>query len=441
MTFRLVSAALAAVLAVATARGENWPQWRGPRGDSTSTETDLPLAWTSESGIAWIAPLPGWGGSTPAIWDDAIFVTSHDDERDEPGKLLLLRLDKKTGKIVWTRQVGTGVAVRDAEKRSKQKFHQLQNLASPSPVTDGQHVVVHFGNGLLAAYDFDGRELWKRNLQDDYGAYTIWWGHANSPVLYPRPGEQSPLVISVCMQDSLADRQEQPVESYLVAHDVATGREIWKTPRMTDARAEECDAYTTPVLRQVGDRHELIVMGGNQVDAYDPATGKQIWFLPKLVGGRTVTGPTVGEEMVYVTRGMRGPLLAVELGKKTSGELTHRDIGWQQREGTPDTCCPVLAGNLLVMVSDNGVARCLDAHNGKLYWTARVKGGYKASPLYADGRFYFLNTSGLCTVVAASRKYDKLTENQVGDQTLASPAVSQGHIYLRGKKALYAIGR
>ena len=172
------------------------------------------------SGIVWQCPLPKWGNSTPAIWGNAIFVTTQVDDE----KLLLLKINKKSGQIEWTRQVGAE-AVRTQPSQGKPAssggtsvFHESHNLASPSPVTDGQLVVVHFGNGDLAAYDFDGNQLWHRNLQKDYGDYTIWWGHANSPVLYEN------LVISICMQDSCADLPGKPSPSYVVAHDMRTGR-------------------------------------------------------------------------------------------------------------------------------------------------------------------------------------------------------------------------
>ena len=170
---------------------------------------------------------------------------------------------------------------------SSSAFTRCTISRRPSPVTNGKVVVVHFGNGDLAAYDFNGGQLWKRNLQADYGPYTIWYGHANSPVIF------DDLVISICLQDSLADLQDEPAESYLVAHDLATGRQRWKTPRMTGAPAEEADAYTTPLLVNVDGQPQLVVMGGNQLDAYDPRTGKQLWFLPGLTGGRTVASPTV----------------------------------------------------------------------------------------------------------------------------------------------------
>lgn len=410
-------------------RAENWPQWRGPTGDSVSTETELPVAWDEQRSVIWKRALPEWGDSTPAIWGDAIFVTSH--TRDD--KLLLSRIHKTTGEIVWTREVGRGSAPREAEKRSTQKFHELHNLASPSPVTDGQRVIVHFGNGLLAAYDFVGEQLWRRNLQDDYGPYSIWYGHANSPVLHGNA------VISVCMQDSLADLLAKPVESYIVAHDVRDGHEKWKQPRMTGAKAEQADAYTTPLVIKLRDSWQVVTMGGNVLDGRDPLSGKELWRMDELFGGRTATGPTFSHDMIFCTRGLRGPLVAIKLGRV--GKLDRRDIAWTYDQGTPDTCCPVAWDTLLFTVTDDGIARCFDLFTGHLKWKQRLAGQYKASPLAAEGRIYFMNTQGLCTVVAASPKFDKLTQNQLDDETLASPCTSDGHLFIRGKKSLYCLSR
>jgi outer membrane protein assembly factor BamB len=405
----------------------DWPQWRGPEGNSVSSETNLPLIWSESQNIRWRTELPPWGNSTPAIWRDAIFLTTH----EEPA-LEAIKLNKQNGQIEWTRQIGEGTSKREGEKR-EQKFHRLHNMASPSPVTDGEIVIFHFGSGDLAALDYDGKILWQRNLEKDYGAYTIWWGHANSPVLY------KDLVISVCMQDSLLGLAEQPSPSYLVAHNKRTGREVWKSQRMTRADAEQCDSYTTPLLRPTPTRLELVVMGGNQLDAYDPATGKQLWFLPGLIGGRTITGPTFFNEFVYATQGQKGPLVAVKA--TGNGELPRRAIEWKHEQGTPDSCTPVVTSGLLFMIADNGVARCLDAYTGHMKWEKRMPGDYKASPLAAEGRIYFLNTRGLCTVVSASARFEKLAENQLEDDTLASPAASDGCLYLRGHKALYCIGK
>jgi outer membrane protein assembly factor BamB len=410
------------------ARADNWPQWRGPQGSGVSKESQLPLVWNEKRGVLWKATLPGTGASTPAIWEDAVFVTSDDDK----GRLLLQRIDRTSGDTLWTQVVGEGQAVRTAPPRSKQKFHPLHNLASPSPVTDGKRVVAHFGNGDLACYDFAGVQIWKRNLQKDYGDYTIWWGHANSPVVIGNA------VISVCMQDSLEDVQASPVESYIVAHDLRDGHERWKTTRKTSAQAEAGDAYTTPVVVEFEGKRQVIVSGGNQIDAYDPITGKQLWYFSGLNGGRTVTGPTHEDGLVFATAGMKNELVALSLGK--TGQLNHRDVLWRLGQGTPDTCTPVAWNRLLFMVTDDGIARCCDALTGQFKWRGRLKGEYKASPIAAGGRIYFLNTTGLCTIVSATPKYDRIIENQLDDETIASPVISDGKIFIRGKKVLYCIG-
>jgi outer membrane protein assembly factor BamB len=420
---------LIGLLSAAPALAGNWPQWRGSTGDSVSTETGLPLEWSETRGVLWKCPLPGEGDSTPAVWGDAVFVTCQKGD-----DLLLLRINKADGKIVWERTVGSGKVVRKPERpRGEQKFHELQNLASPSPVTDGRRVFAHFGNGDLAAYDFQGKRLWRRNMQDDNGRYTIWWGHANSPVLY------KDLVITVCMQDSLGDLQEKAVDSYVIAHDQKTGEPRWKTLRNTRATAEECDAYTTPIFREAGGKVEMIVMGGRQLDAYDPATGKRLWYLPIPIGNRTITGPTLANGMVYATCGMRKDLVAVKPGG--SGELPASAIAWRTTDTTPDSPCPVVWKGLLFFVSDNGWAQCRDAKTGEVKWKERLSDDFKASPLAAVGRIYFMSTDGRCRVVAAAAKFEKLADNRLDDAIIASPAVADGKLYLRGKKALYCVGK
>ena len=431
--FVVLAGGLLAILsppAAEISRAGQWPQWRGPSGDSVSRETALPVKWNVDRGNVRRTPLPEWGDSTPAIWNDAIFVTTQSGN-----KLLLLKFDKRTGALRWTRTVGEGTTTRKVPGGGKRtaKFHRLQNLASPSPVTDGERVIVHFGNGDLASYTFDGTREWKRNLADDYGPYTIWWGHANSPTLY------GDFVISVCMQDSMEGDWKKLSPSYLVAHNKRTGRVVWKTMRMTGGDAEQCDSYTTPLLVKTEGRTELIVMGGNQLDAYNPRTGSRLWKLPGLVGGRTITGPTVGNGMVFATIGMKGPLNAVRLIGPTERAVA-RDIDWKQTRSTPDTCCPVVWKGLLFFVSDNGVATCLEARSGRLHWRKRLAGrNYKASPLAADGRIYFLSRSGICTVITAASEFHIQAENRIDDEFLASPAVSDGQLYLRGRKALYTI--
>ena len=434
-TLAVVVASFLATPAIA----ENWPQWRGPDGNGISRDANLPVQWSSTAGLVWTTAIPAWGCSTPVIWDNALFLTS----QTEDGALLALRLDTADGRIVWTREVGRADTVREAEKRSVQKFHRLHNNASPSAVTDGKTVVFHFGNGDLAAYDFDGQQLWKRNLQDDHGPYSIWWGHANSPVLH---GDS---VISVCMQDTLAGTAAtKQALSYLTAHDLATGKPRWMTPRETGAEAEQCDSYTTPIFHVSGGQLEMIIMGGNQLDAYDPATGKQRWFLPGLVGGRTITGAVVDGDRVFATRGQRGELLGVDVGtgrtsaasQSTDRRLPEDAVLFRHKEATPDSCTPVVVDGRVYTVSDQGIAQCLEAATGKPLWKERIPGDYKASPLAAPGRVYFLNTSGLTTVVAVGDEFKKIAENTLEDETLASPAASAGRLYIRGHDRLYCIG-
>ena len=185
-------------------------------------------------------------------------------------------------------------------------------------------------------------------------------------------------------------------------------------------------------------------MGGNQLDAYDPRTGRQLWFLPELVGGRTITSPTVSDDLLFATRGKRGPLFAfplpVTLAPTTTCRCERRDMLWSDSQGTPDSCTPVAHSLLLFTVTDEGIARCFDTKSGKLKWKQRLAGEYKASPVVVEGRVLFLSTSGICTIVSAASRFDKLAENQLDDQMLASPAIAHEHIYLRGRKALYCVG-
>jgi outer membrane protein assembly factor BamB len=421
----------------------DWPQWRG-NGTGVSADKGVPILWHEERSIVWKCPLPERGTSSPVISGDSVFVTTHTDE----DKLLLLRIDKKSGQVVWAQEVGRGTAEREGPKRHPMKVHKFYSPASPSPATDGTVVVAHFGNGDLAAFDFHGQRLWKRNLQDDHGGYTSWYGHADSPVVI------GDLVISVCMQDSLSDLRAEPIESYLVAHDLRSGDVRWRVTRNTKAEKEECDAYTTPLACTLGGVKQVVVMGANQLDAYDPETGRQLWLLPGLVGGRTVASPTVAGEMIFATRGLRGPLIAVklhrsELSTRQSRDsqgpaplvMNFRDLAWSYSEGSPDSCSPLVWNELLFTITDDGIARCFDAASGNLKWKERLKGQYKASPVAAEGRLFFLNLDGLCTVVSASPRFDKLAENKLNDTTIASPAISDGRIYIRGSKTLYCIGR
>jgi outer membrane protein assembly factor BamB len=421
---------------------EDWPNWRGPRQNGTSAESVVPLHWEWTEGdedadgtsrnVVWRTELPEFGNGTPIFWEEAIFLTA----QNEDGKLLLMRLERESGELVWTREVGEGDIPRndDVDGRGRQKFHNEQNLASSSAVTDGQVVAVHFGNGDTAVYGFDGNRLWKRNMQEEHAPYSIWWGHANSPVLC------EDLVILVSMQDSCEDLQATPVESYVAAYDKTTGALRWKTSRMTDADAEHCDSYTTPLLRYVGGRMELILMGGEVLDAYNPATGERLWFLENVNGNRVITGPAIVGDRIYLTHGMRGPTIGLQIPANSSGELDWDDVLlWVAEGNTPDSPCPAVDDGLVYTVSDRGIAKCIDAETGEPYWEERLQGAHRSSPLVVADRVYFLNMEGNATVVKAGPEFELLAENKIDDRTLATPIASEGRLYIRGWKSLICI--
>lgn len=201
---------------------------------------------------------------------------------------------------------------------------------------------------------------------------------------------------------------------------------------------EEADAYTTPLLCTIGGHRELIVMGGNQLDAYEPSTGKQIWYLPGIVGGRTVTGPTIGDGLIFATRGKTAPLLAVK--PAGTGRLENGSIVWEHDKGTPDSSSLIYHDGLVFWVTDSGLANCVAADTGKSQWSERLgEGNFKASPIVAGGRIYFVSLDGRCVLVAAAAKFEKLAENTIRAKTIASPAAANGRLYLRGRKTLYCI--
>jgi outer membrane protein assembly factor BamB len=405
----------------AVAPDDVWPQWRGPTGDSIAAGRGLPTHWSKTEGVVWKVALPGWGTSTPALWQDAIFVTTQEDDR-----LLLLRVDRRTGKVVWQREVGRGTPRRTGPL-GHGRFHEEHNMASPSPVTDGRHVWVHFGNGELACYDFAGTKVWSLNLTQRYGSYTIWWGHANSPCL------AGDVLVSVCIQDP-----KDGGRSYVVAHDKETGKERWLAPRTTGATSEPADSYTTPILHRHDGRSEVIVFGGNVLDAYDPATGKRLWHCGVFTGNRVISGPTLAGDTVYAVQGMRGPLFAVRAGG--AGDVTATHVRWKYKGGTPDAASPLVTRGLVFLATNPGLAVCLDAATGAELWKERLGEAFRASPLVAGGKVYFFSKEGTATVVEAARELRVVARAELGEDIVASPAAAGGDLFIRTKGHLYRIG-
>jgi outer membrane protein assembly factor BamB len=398
-----------------------WPQWRGPTHDSVSASARLPMHWSSTENVVWKTPLPGKGNSSLAIWKDALFVTTHDQDR-----LLLLRIDRATGKIVWQREVGKGTPLTKGPP-GPNRFHDENTMASPSPVTDGKHVWVHFGTGHFACYDFTGESVWAINLTDRFGLYTIWWGHANTPCLV------GDMLVSVCMQDPKGGGK-----SYVVAHDKLTGKEKWAVMRDTGATSEPADAYTTPVLFAKPGRTEVIIFGGLVLDAYDPATGKQLWQSRNFKGNRVISSPTVAGDTVYAIEGMKGSVVAVRAGGE--GDVSATNVRWKYSGPTPDAASPVVANGLVFLALNNGFGVCLDNATGKEVWKERLGNAFRATPLVAGDKVYYFAKEGKTIIVDAARTFRVVAECDLGEDTVASPAAVGGNLFIRTREHLYRIG-
>lgn len=424
---------------------ENWPQWRGPEQNGVSTAKNLPATWNETENIAWKTPMPSWSGSTPIIWGGQIFVTSPSEEDPNyqppaspggrrsrygqarnPGgsELFVICLSKKDGKVLWKQQLDTG-----------NHLQRKGNSASPSPVTDGKHVWVVTGTGQVTALDVNGKEIWQKNLQNEYGDFGLNWGYASSPLLY-----DGKLIIEVLHGMKTDD------PSYIVAFDAKSGQEIWKQERPTDAVMESPDAYTTPALLEHNGQTQIVITGGDYVTGHDPSSGEELW----RAGGlnpekgrnyRIVASPLVVDGMIYApTR--KKPLLALKAGG--AGDVTNSHLAWKwDGAGSPDVPTPASDGTYFYMVDDNGLASCLDAKSGNVVWGPErtAQGIVSASPVVADGKIYIINEQAVTTVLAAGPEAKHLSTNELdGSYTLSSPAVSGSQIFIRTSNYLYCIG-
>ena len=398
-------------------RADNWPQWRGPNLNGTSSEKNLPVKWSTEDNVAWKLAMPGWSGSTPIIWNDRIFLNVADGSN-----LFLWCVDKNKGEVLWKQPLGGG----NVKMRK-------QNMSSPSPVTDGRTVYVMTGTGILKAFDFSGKELWSRDIQKDYGAFGLNWGYASSPLLF-----EDALFVQVLH----GMRTDDP--SYVMRIDKKNGKTVWKVERPTNAIHESPDSYTTPALLRYGKTTEIVITGGDCVTGHDPATGKELWRANGLnphndPSYRIVASPIIFDDVIYAPTRVK-PLLALRAGGR--GDVTTSHLLWSTTNG-PDVPTPVTDGKYFYIVNDHGIIWCLDAKTGQeVYGQQRIKPGtYSGSPVLADGKLYVTNEDGLTTVIQAGAKFEVLAENPLNDYTLSSPAISDGQIFIRTSSFLYCIGK
>lgn len=396
---------------------ENWPQWRGPGLNGVSGEKNLPSHWTAEENIAWKLAMPGSSGATPIVWKDRIFLNVADGS-----DLYLWCVDRTKGDVVWKKLLGSG--------NVKMRKH---NMSSPSPVTDGKNVFVMTGTGVLKGFDFNGKELWARDIQKDYGAFGLNWGYASSPLL---------LDDSLYVQVLHGMKTDDP--SYVLRIDKKTGKTHWRVVRSTNAISESPDSYTTPGLLRYGKTIEIVITGGDCVTGHDPATGKELWRANGLNPDnnpyyRIVASPVIFNDIIYAPTRVR-PLLALKAGGR--GDITTSHLLWSTANG-PDVPTPVTDGRYFYIVNDRGIMWCLDARTGaEIYGQQRIKPGtYSSSPVLADDKIYVTNEDGLTTVVKAGPKFEVLAENALNDYCLSSPAISDGQIFIRTTQHLYCIGK
>ena len=415
----------------------SWPQWRGPESQGVSSESNLPSEWSTTKNIVWKTPIPGRGHSSPIVWGNKLFITTAIQGELIPGVKTLqhftadgdvflhpdvvggeyehtfkvLCLDTETGKILWE---GTAYKGRVYDGR-----HRKNTYASPTPVTDGEYVYAYFGAEGVYCFDFEGNPVWNTSL----GRIAVMgMGVATSPVLW------EDLVIVQCDQDN-------GIDSFLAAISKKTGEEVWRVKRAA------LEGWSSPIVVATKDRTELVVNSRELVIAHDPATGQELWRSDG-VGVNPVPTPVTGHNLVVVSAGAgQKRAMAIRLGG--SGDVTGTSqIAWEYNKGTAHIPSPILYGNYLYLLTDNGVVTCLDAKTGEVQYRDRVPGPAKfsASPVAFDGKILLTSEERESFVFKAGPTFELLSTNSIGEQVHASPAIAGGKIFIRGEKNLFAIG-
>ncbi len=420
----------AAILFAGVAQGENWPTWRGPRADGTSLETGLPVQWSRTENIAWKVPLAGTGNSTPIVWGDRVILTSQtgnsplaEGSRDFPGAVeaekfpadapvsfLVQAFDRRDGSLLWEYRL--------VPQGHLEPVHIKHNYASPSCVTDGELIYAWFATGEVVALDMDGKEVWTRSLGEEVAPFEIRWGHGSSPTLYG---------------DSLLLLCDHPPGSYLLALDKRTGKRLWKTDR-----GEGLRSYTTPFVVQADSGDELIINTNSRLEAVDPKTGEPLWHVGEA-NRVPVPTPVYHGGVIYSNRGYNsGPYLAVRPGGR--GDVGETHLEWRVPTGGPYVSSLLHHNGLIYMANERGIVSAVDAESGERVWRERMGGVFSASPVVADGKIYLVDETGETFVLEAGRTAKILSRNLLDERTLASPAISQGRIFIRTDKHLWAIG-
>lgn len=437
--FRTVFPVAVALVSLTTSvLAQNWANWRGPNYDGSTTAKNLPVDFSKTNNVKWVADLPGPSAATPVIWGDHVFVSSTDLKTKT---LRALALDRKSGKVLWDHEVAQGFRQDDRS-----------NLASPSPVTDGERVYFFYGTGDLVAFDFAGKQIWARNIQKEYGQFAFLWTFSTSPLLF-----DGKLILQVLQRDTPVNgrgRSDGPNDSYLLALDPKTGKELWKQVRPCEARSESREAFSTPMPFTHGGRTELLVAGGDCLSGHDPKTGAELWrwgtWNPtRITHWRFVPSPVAAAGVVIAPAPKGAAVFAVKLGGK--GTLDDSALAWTtsaEREVSSDVSSPVFYdGRFYVLNSDKKILARVDPATGKADWLGdlgtRIK--LEASPTAADGKIYMQNFKGEVFVVAADKEFKILHVAAMGDEAdndlRSCIAIAQGNLFIRTGSKLYCVGR
>jgi len=406
-------ACVAGAQSASPAPQEEWPQFRGPGGQGHSSEKGLPLEWNEHKNIAWKTAVAGLGWSSPVVGGGKVWLTTAVDQPFDSAQgrrgisLRALAFDAATGKEL----INVEVFKIPSDRR---EINPKNSWASPTPIIDGDRVFVHFGADGTAALSPAGAILWKTRLD-----YQSQHGAGGSPIVY------GDLLIINCDGGDVA---------FVIALDKTTGKTKWKTNRGFPAD----QAYTTPLVIRAGDRDQLISVGAFRTRAYDPLSGKEIWRVRYDEGFSNVPRPVFAHGLVFIATGFQQPeLLAVR--PDGTGDVTRTHIAWSLKRGAPLTPSPLAVGDELYVVNDGGIATCIDARSGAIVWQQRLGGTYSASPVFADGRIYFLAEQGVTTVIVPGKEFRRLATNVLDGGLLASMAISSGSLFLRTDSHLYKV--
>jgi outer membrane protein assembly factor BamB len=379
-----------------------WPRFRGPTGQGTAVEADIPHTWSATENVVWKTKLHGVGSSSPVIWGDQLFITAADESGKNRALFCYSRAD---GGPMWKKCV--------PDPPETEKLYWKNTYASSTPVTDGEVVVVFFGNAGLACFNFDGDLIWQKEL----GPFVTTHGPGTSPVLY---------------KDRVIFIQDQNRgDSVFVALNKRTGDVIWKQPR------DNATCWSTPVVARVGEHDELIYNGSHRVVGYDPHTGREIWHLDGP-SREAIPTPVIGEGLIFSASGRNGPTLAIRPGGR--GDVTQSHLHWERKRGGPHVPSPVYFDQRLYLVNDTGIVTTMDAQTGRILWQKRLRGRFSTSPVEARGLLLLTNERGRTYLVRAGERFEQLAMNDLNENTLATPAVLGGRIYFRTAGHLYCIG-